>query len=228
MTDLITRAISAVAPKSDVSAWSAALAPFMAASGITTPRRVAAFIGQVAWESTKFSTLEENLNYSASRLPVVWPSRFPNLNVARLYEHNPEQLANLVYADRMGNGTSFSGDGYRFRGAGLIQLTGRENQTKFATAAKLPVATIGDYLRTPKGAAQSAVWFWQSKNLNKLADGWRLTDITKVINGGTDGLSQRTAFCEAALKACSGTAPAPVKPEMSPDELMNIYNPTVE
>jgi putative chitinase len=230
VTDLVSRAITAVAPHADVAKWASALAPFMTASGITTPRRIAAFVGQVAWESTQFTQIEENLNYSAARLPAVWPSRFiPGTPQTNLCAHNPEALANVVYADRMGNGPFKSGDGYRYRGAGLIQLTGKDNQTKFAAAAKQAPATVGDYLRTSRGAAQSAVWFWQTKGLNRPADLWLLTQLTSMINGGTDGLSQRIAFCNAALKACSApvvTAP-PAAPEISADDLMNIYNPTV-
>lgn len=224
MTDLITRAISATSPHADAATWSAALAPFMAASGITTPRRAAAFVGQVTWESTRFTQIEENLNYSAERLCQVWPSRFHDPASSAPFAHNPEAVANFSYCNRMGNGPIDSGDGYRFRGAGLIQLTGRDNQTRFAKAIGRDPATIGDYLRTPKGAAQSAVWFWQSKSLNRLADLWQIRQMTQVINGGVDGLDQRTAFCEAALKACSGTAPASAPHEMTPDELMNLYN----
>jgi putative chitinase len=229
VTDLVSRAITAVAPHADVAKWASALAPFMTAGGITTPRRIAAFVGQVAWESTQFTQIEENLNYSAERLMTVWPTRFPTDESSKVCAHNPERLANLVYANRMGNGNYTTGDGYRFRGAGLIQLTGKDNQTKFAAAAKQAPATVGDYLRTSRGAAQSAVWFWQTKGLNRPADLWLLTQLTSMINGGTDGLSQRIAFCNAALKACSApvvTAP-PAALEMSADDLMNIYNPTV-
>jgi putative chitinase len=231
VTDLVSRAITAVAPHADVAKWASALAPFMTASGITTPRRIAAFVGQVAWESTQFTQIEENLNYSAERLMAVWPTRFPRMPdlLAQRCAHNPEFLANVVYCDRMGNGDEESGDGYRYRGAGLIQLTGHDNHAKFASAAKQAPATVGDYLRTSRGAAQSAVWFWQTKGLNRYADLWLLTQLTSMINGGTDGLSQRIAFCNAALKACSApvvTAP-PAAPEISADDLMNIYNPTV-
>jgi putative chitinase len=229
LIDLLQTTINAVAPHADVAKWASALAPFMTASGITTPRRIAAFVGQVAWESTQFTQVEENLDYSASRLIMVWPSRFPTQAGANAFAHNPKGLADLVYANRMGNGNGASGDGYRYRGAGLIQLTGKDNQTKFAAAAKQAPATVGDYLRTSRGAAQSAVWFWQTKGLNRPADLWLLTQVTSMINGGADGLSQRIAFCNAALKACSApvvTAP-PADPEMSADDLMNIYNPTV-
>jgi putative chitinase len=229
VTDLVSRAITAVAPHADVAKWASALTPFMTASGITTPRRIAAFVGQVAWESTQFTQIEENLNYSADRLMAVWPTRFPTSESSKVCAHNPERLANLVYANRMGNGNYTTGDGYRYRGAGLIQLTGHDNHAKFAAAAKQAPATVGDYLRTSRGAAQSAVWFWQTKGLNRPADLWLLTQLTSMINGGTDGLSQRIAFCNAALKACSApvvTAP-PAAPEISADDLMDLYNPTV-
>jgi putative chitinase len=199
---LLPRAIAAVCSKStNPGLWAAALDPFMAASGITTPRRIAAFVGQVAWESTRFTQTAENLNYSAERLCAVWPSHFASPLAALAYEHNPAPLACVVYADRMGNGEADSGDGYTFRGAGLIQLTGRDMHTKFAAAAKLDLATIGDYLRTSKGAAQSAVWFWQTKNLNRYADLWLLTRLSEAVNGGTGGLAERIALCNSVAKA---------------------------
>lgn len=226
MTD-ISSAISAVAPRADAVLWTTALSPFMTAGGITTPRRVAAFIGQMAWESSLFTQVEENLNYSAARMAVVWPSRFTgNVGLAEACEHNPQALANTVYCDRMGNGNAASGDGWRYRGSGLVQLTGKEMHAKFALAAKMSVDDAANYMRTPKGAAQSACWFWQLKNLNRLADLWLLMQITQLINGGTNGLSQRIALCNAALKACGGSV-ANMDASPTVDELMEKFNPGV-
>lgn len=176
--------------------WASVLEPFMWQYGINTARRIAAFVGQVGVESAGFTALEEDLYYSADRLCVVWPSRFaPGSLEATACARQPEKLANIVYANRMGNGNEASGDGYRFRGAGLIQLTGRENQTAFAQKTKVLPENVGDYLRTPKGAAESACWFWSDRSLNTQADGWCLTFISLAINGGGEGRQQRIDLC---------------------------------
>lgn len=182
--------------------WADALEPFMVASGIVTPKRIAAFLGQVAQESAGLSVISENLNYGAARLTQVWPSRFPSIAAATPYARNPEALANRVYASRLGNGDERSGDGWRYRGAGLIQLTGKENQTKFAAACGVS-GDVGAYLRTLKGAAQSACWFWTTRNLNHLADSWSITVITQVVNGGTGSAPDRINLSNEALQAMS-------------------------
>jgi putative chitinase len=129
--------------------------------GISTPLNQAAFLANVFHESGCLAKLEEGLNYSAQRLTEVWPTRFPNLTIAKEYAGNPEKLANRVYADRMGNGPESSGDGFAHRGAGLIQLTGKDNQFKYALEADVDLLTVGDYLRTTQGACDSAAWFWK-------------------------------------------------------------------
>lgn len=164
-----------------------------------TGRRIAAFIGQISVESAGFTAIEENLNYSAERLCAVWPSRFPTSDAAGMCAYRPVALANTVYADRMGNGDAYSGDGWRYRGAGLIQLTGKTNQLACAAALKVDPAQIGDYLRTPSGALASAVWFWNAHDLNSYADRWLLTAMSKLINGGPEGLQQRINACNAVL-----------------------------
>lgn len=186
--------------------WAEILDPFLWQWGIRTPRKIAAFIGQVSIESAGFSTLEENLNYSAERLAAVWPTRFSgaNLPYASVCAYNPEFLANRVYCDRMGNGDVASGDGWTFRGAGLIQLTGRANQSKFAAYCKMLPENVGAYLRTPKGAAESACWAWtQLLDLNPAAEAWMLTAISRKINGGDEGLAARIEMCNRVLKAIS-------------------------
>lgn len=165
---------------------------------IDNPDRIAAFIAQLAHESAQLSRVEENLNYSAERLTQVWTVRFPSLAVALPYSHNPQRLANHVYANRLGNGDEASGDGWRFRGAGLIQLTGRENQTRCATFFRVPVPTVGDWLRSPEGAARSAAWFWWTRGLSSLADTGQFTFITRRINGALVGLDERCKFWETA------------------------------
>lgn len=181
--------------------WAEALSPFMVSSGITTPRRIAAFLGQVAEESARLSVVTENLNYGAAGLLSTFRTHF-TADDAAAYARQPERIANRAYADRMGNGDEASGDGWRYRGAGLIQLTGKDNQLKFAAACGVS-GDIGDYLRTMKGASQSACWFWTVKSLNSFADGWEITNITKRVNGGTNGLTGRINYSNAALRVLS-------------------------
>ena len=171
-----------------------ALATWMRVGEINTRLRVIHFLAQVCHESG-FVPRAENLNYSTTaRLMAVWPSRFPDAAMASNYIHNPEKLANRVYANRMGNGIEASGDGWRYRGRGWIQLTGRANYEAFG------VASDPDALLTPEGAAKSAALFWRQKGLNGLADADDIVTITKRINGGTVGLSDRQALVER-LKA---------------------------
>ena len=165
---------------------------------VNTPKRQAAFIGQCAVESANFTRLQENLNYSAQRLTQVWPSRFPNINMAESYAHNPEKLADFVYAGRMGN--LQDGDGWKFHGRGLIQLTGRENYANCGSGVGVDLIDNPDLLLTPKYAALSAGWFWNRKQLNLLADSGDIETMTKRINGGTLGLDDRIAKINKALE----------------------------
>jgi len=169
---------------------------------INTPLRKACFIGQCAHESGHFKFLEENLNYKADSLMRVWPKRF-NHALAQECAHDPEKIANVVYADRMGNGDSESGDGYAYRGRGLIQLTGKVNYDAFGNAMGLDVLQNPDYLATPEGACLSAGWFWEHHGLNELADQNELEQMTKRINGGTLGLQERAALMQQALDVLS-------------------------
>lgn len=153
--------------------------------------RVAAFIAQTAHESNDYTIIKENLNYSAKRLMEVWPKRFPNLSIANKYARNPEKLANYVYANRLGNGPEESGDGWKYAGKGVIQLTGKENCQKFADSINMPLEEIPEYLLTPEGAMASAFYFWDTNNLNSFADRKDIIGMTKVINGGTHGLDDR-------------------------------------
>ena len=160
---------------------------------INTVRRVAGFISQMAHESHLKEGREEDLNYSAKRLTEVWPNRFPTLATAQPYAGNPEKLANRVYAARMGNGPELSGDGWKFRGAGPMQLTGRSNWTGFADAMGMSIERALEYGRTLEGGVMSAAWFWNVNDLNRLADTPGVTDETRRINGGTHGLADREA-----------------------------------
>jgi putative chitinase len=197
-------ALQAVAPhltSADRAAWISALAEPLLAAGITTPRRVAAFLGQCSAESGGLLELEENLSYSAARLCEVWPNRFPSTEAAEACAMQPEVLANRVYADRMGNGDEASGDGWRFHGRGQIQITGRTTYAQFAQATNMTLDQAVDQAVTQAGAASSAAWFWTAHELNTLADTWSIDLLTRKINGGTDGAAERSRLCEAALQA---------------------------
>jgi putative chitinase len=206
--DHLPAAVLAVAPHmttGDLTTWVDALTPPMRSAGMLTPRRAAMFIGQCAVESARFTELAEDLNYSAKRLLQVWPARF-GLHAAepQRFAHNPQALANLVYADRLGNGSFESGDGWTFRGGGLIQLTGRDAYTRFGSSIHKTPIEAAAWVRTPPGAATSACWFWSANHLNGLADSWELTMATHIINGSSLGLADRLEACNVALKAFGG------------------------
>ncbi|CAB5221292.1 COG3179 Predicted chitinase [uncultured Caudovirales phage] len=158
--------------------------------GLNTPLRLAHFLAQTAHESGGFRVVEENLNYSADGLMKIFPKYFRDKDPNE-YARKPEKIANVVYASRMGNGDTASGDGYRFRGRGLIQLTGKNNYSGFATDSGINVDEAVAYLATPSGAVESAAWFWNKNGLNTLADKDDVTAVTKRINGGTIGLDDR-------------------------------------
>jgi putative chitinase len=174
-----------------VPQWYHALSMILPDYGIDTVPRVAAFIAQCAHESANFKFLKENLNYRAESLMKVWPSRFPTIDVARQYAMQPEKIANKVYGGRMGNGPEETGDGWRYAGKGLIQLTGRDNYSRFAESIETPVEEVAEYLQTFEGAVQSACWFWETNNLNQWADAGDILTLTKRINGGVIGLEDR-------------------------------------
>lgn len=164
---------------------------------ITTPLREAAWIAQIGHESNQLRSVSENLNYSSEGLIRTFP-RYFNSSQAAVYARNPERIANRVYANRMGNGPEESGEGWRYRGAGLIQLTGKNNQHAAADYFGIDYNGIGDWLRTPEGAARSAGWFWYVNALNELADVEDMRAITRKINGGYNGLEERMELYERA------------------------------
>ena len=163
---------------------------------MSTTQRQAAFIGQCQHESNNFRTLEENLHYSADGLMRTWPSRFPSADVAEQYANNPEKIANKVYAGRMGN--TEEGDGWKFHGRGLIQLTGRENYDNCGKGIGAVLADKPQLLVEPYYACMSAGWFWNKKGLNDLADKRDYPEMTKRINGGLLGLADRIAKIDKA------------------------------
>ena len=184
--------------------WYNAVSEILPVYEINTPERVAAFLAQCAHESGGFKFLKENLNYKAESLCKVFPKYFPDINLAKQYEKKPEKIANKVYGNRMGNGDETSGDGFRYMGRGLIQLTGKNNYTLFAAAIDTPLEEIPEYLQTFEGAVQSACWFWEQNNLNQWADKKDIMTLTKRINGGTIGLEDRIKHYNHALHLFAG------------------------
>lgn len=179
--------------------WYHALTEILPEYEINTPPRVAAFIAQCAHESGNFRLLKENLNYKAASLRKVFPKYFPTDELAAAYANKQEMIANRVYGNRMGNGDEHSGDGFRYCGRGLIQLTGKANYQAFAESLEMEVEDVPEYLGTFEGAVQSACWFWESNNLNQWADKGDILTLTKRINGGTIGLDDRIKHYNHAL-----------------------------
>ena len=182
--------------------WHHALSILLPDYEINTPQRMAAFIAQCSHESGGFMVLKENLNYKAASLRKLFGKYFPNDEIANQYASKPnkqEAIANRIYASRMGNGDEASGDGYKFCGRGLIQLTGRDNYTFFAGSLDITVEEASAYPQTFEGAAQSACWFWETNKLNQWADKGDIVTLTKRINGGTIGLEDRIKHYEHAL-----------------------------
>jgi putative chitinase len=182
-----------------VDHWYHALCEILPEYEIHTPERVAAFLAQCAHESGGFKFLKENLNYKAATLRKVFPKYFPTDELAQAYEKKPEKIANRIYGNRMGNGPEESGDGFRYCGRGLIQLTGKDNYSWFAASLEIPVEEASEYLETFEGAVQSACWFWETNNLNQWADKGDILTLTKRINGGTIGLEDRIKHYNHAL-----------------------------
>lgn len=171
---------------------------------ISTPIRQASFIGQCGHECANFKVLEENLNYRAETLMKLWKSRFPTIEIANEYARNPKKIANKVYSSRMGNRDEASGDGYRFRGRGCIQLTGHANYFHAGQACGEDFVMQPDLVATPKYAAMTAGWFWNTHKLNQFADRQDFTLMTKKINGGTIGLDDRIKHINHALDILNG------------------------
>lgn len=190
-----------------IDQWYDALCKILPQYDIVTPERVAAFLAQCSHESGGFKTLSENLNYRATTLRKVFPKYFPTDAIANKYASLPnkkEAIANRVYANRMGNGPESSGDGYRYRGKGLIQLTGKDNYSRFASSIDMPLADVPEYLSTFEGAVHSACWYWKTANLNKEADSGDIKTMTRKINGGYIGLEDRIKHYRHAIKILKG------------------------
>ena len=183
--------------------WVPALNDTFAKFQIATVRQQASFIGQCSHECGNFKILEENLNYRAATLMKLWPKRFPTQEIANSYEKNPKKIANMVYSSRMGNRDEASGDGYRFRGRGCIQLTGHSNYFHAGQACGVDFVMNPDLVGTPQYAAMTAGWFWSTHNCNSLAENQDWIALTKKINGGVIGLDDRIKQTERAVAVLS-------------------------
>jgi putative chitinase len=166
--------------------------------GNTKPR-VAAFLAQLGHESAQFKAVKENLNYSAPALVKVFPKYFPDDATAIMYARQPEKIANRVYANRMGNGTEASGEGWKYRGRGYIQCTGKNNYTACGKYLGWDLVNHPELLELADGAVKSAVWYWTSNNLNRFCDVGDMKGLTKAINGGYIGLEDRIAHYNQLL-----------------------------
>ena len=206
---------SAMIPKNkDPESWFDAAVPLFEEYEINTPNRIAGFMAQCAHESLDFTRLEENLNYSEKALNSVFGRYFgEGKRDAAEYARKPEKIANYVYQDefrskRGAMGNVHDGDGWRFRGRGIKQLTGRNNYTAFGKSVGMSAEEAAEYVATPKGAIESACWFWKTNKLEKWADKGDNVGLTKKINGGTIGLEDRNRRWEEALAILGGKAPA--------------------
>lgn len=182
--------------------WYNALVAILPEYDIETPLRVAAFLAQCAHESGNFRFIKENLNYRWQSLRKVFPKYFPDDAIAQRYANmanRQEAIANRIYANRMGNGPEESGDGYRYCGRGLIQLTGKSNYTNYAMSLEIDVEEAVEHLKTFEGCVQSAAWFWDENKLNQFADKKDIVTLSKRINGGTIGLEDRIKHYNHAL-----------------------------
>jgi putative chitinase len=201
MSFTISKIQAATLIKKSSDEWYPLLAELLPKYEINTVNRVAGFIAQCSHESVNFTVIKENLNYSANGLNTVFSKYFIKAGRdANAYARNPEKIANLVYADRLGNGDTASGDGWRYKGRGVIQLTGKDNYTNFGKSVHLTTTETIDYLETKRGALDSACWFWKTNNLNATADSQDIVAMTKKINGGTNGLEERKKLYSEALR----------------------------
>lgn len=180
------------------SDWSEPLTTTFVKFGMVSPKEQASFIGQASHESGHFRLLEENLNYRAETLMKLWPKRFPNLEEANKYARNPQLIANHIYCNRMGNRDEASGDGFRFRGRGLFQLTGHDNYYHAGQALGQDFVMKPELVATPMFAALTAGWFWQTHGCDKLVD--NPEQMCKRINGGLIGLQDRIEQSAKALQ----------------------------
>jgi putative chitinase len=193
----------------DAAAWADAAMEILPKYEINTPNRIAGFFAQTCHESMNFSALSENLAYRTETLEKLFSKYFSKAGRnAADYSKQPEKIANIIYGGRMGNVQE--GDGYRFRGRGVIQLTGRDNYTAFGKSVGMSPEQVIDYVQTKKGALESACWYWASWKINAACDNSDIVLMTKLVNGGTIGLEDRRKHYEQALAVLGGAVPAPI------------------
>ena len=193
----------------DAAAWADAAMEILPKYEINTPNRIAGFFAQTGHESMNFTALSENLAYRAETLEKLFSKYFSKAGRnAADYARQPEKIANIIYGGRMGNVQE--GDGYRFRGRGVIQLTGRDNYTAFGKSVGMSPEQVIDYVQTKKGALESACWYWNSRKINTACDNNDIVLMTKLVNGGTIGLEDRKKHYEQALTVLGGAVPAPI------------------
>jgi putative chitinase len=220
---LLTEAqLAAMIPTNkEVGEWCAALNEMLPKYGITTDKRIAGFIANCAHESMEFRVLQENLNYKEATLLKVFPRYFgPGKENAAEYAGKPEKIANYVYMDKNRSkggalGNTEPNDGWVFRGKGLKQVTGRSNTTAFGKTIRMTAEQAAEYLLTKKGALESALWFWGSRNLNEVADTGDVVRLTKIINGGDIGLADRQARYAKAMAALGGAVAASINSQIT-------------
>lgn len=201
MTPVTLAQLQRIEPKSPAkfSDWVAPLNAAMLEFGITTEQRIEMFLAQIMHESAGLSAMVENLNYKAETLLHVF-SKYFDVATATQYARNPEAIANKVYANRLGNGNATSGDGWKYRGHGPIQLTGKANYQAASAALGIDCVKNPDLLTMPVNAARSSAWFWKAHGLNEVADKGNFNDTTKVINGGDIGGAERIGLWQITQK----------------------------
>jgi putative chitinase len=198
MSDVSITQLRAIFPKID-PAYMAPINETLNKYAITTKVRKACFLAQTGHESVMFMRFEENLNYSAEGLRATFPKYFASVAAAQPYARNPQKIANMVYANRMGNGAPGTNDGWSYRGRGAIQITGKDNYTRLAHDFNMTLPDTVAFLMTPRGAVMSAGWFWNGEHLNQYADNSDMKTITQRINGGLNGYDARMKLFNAGM-----------------------------
>lgn len=203
MTQLLLGQLQKIIPRNkSIDQWHKSLINFLPVYEINSTKRIAAFLAQCAHESGEFTITKENLNYKPEALVKIFGKYF-DLSTAQKYcamSNKQEAIANRIYANRMGNGNEQSGDGWRYRGRGLIQLTGKDNYSQYAKSLEISLEDAVKQLETVDGCVQSACWFWKTNKLNQWADKGDIVTLTKRINGGTIGLEDRIKHYKHALE----------------------------
>jgi putative chitinase len=219
MTPKVEHIVAAGVKQATAQKWVEAVAAACQEFNINTPQRIAGFLSQCAHESGGFERLQENLNYSADGMAGIWPKRFavlgpdkkpvkkdgknqPNKFALALHR-KPEMIANVVYSGRMGNGPTESGEGWKYRGRGLKQLTGKDNHRACSEGLGVDLVANPDLLLEPVYAARSAAWFWATNKCNNFADSGDIEGLTKKINGGLIGIDDRKKRYASAVRSLS-------------------------